>query len=165
MAKWSDILVQKGIVGRDQLAEAARLPNMSLEDALMRQGYAGPEEITMAKAEELGYPYINLREVDIPAEVILTVPEAIARDKFCIPYGEEFGELKIAMAEPDYETIENLRFVLNKEIAAAIASKDSVLAMINEHYGSSGSSSAGGKGDTESVNSLLKEFGASALEE
>jgi len=165
MAKWSDILVQKGIVGRDQLAEAARLPNMSLEDALMRQGYAGPEEITMAKADELGYPYVNLREVDIPAEVILTVPEAIARDKFCIPYGEEFGELKIAMAEPDYETIENLRFVLNKEIAAAIASKDSVLAMINEHYGSSGSSSAGGKGDNESVNSLLKEFGASALEE
>ena len=102
MAKWSDILIQKGIIGRDQLAEAMRLPNMTLEDALMRQGYAGPEEITLAKAEEFGYPYVNLRETDIPSEVILLVPEAIARDKFCMPYGEEFGELKIAMAEPDY---------------------------------------------------------------
>ncbi len=163
MAKWSDILIQRGIIGRDQLADAQRLPNMTLEDALVRQGYAGQEEITQAKAEEFGYPYVNLRETDIPAEVVAAVPEAICRDKFCMPYGEEFGELKIAMAEPDYEVIENLRFVLNKDIAPAIASKDSILAAINEHYGEG--SAGGGQGDTESVNSLLKEFTSSALEE
>ena len=44
MAKWSDILIQNGVIGRDQLSEAQRMPNMTLEDALMRQGYAGPEE-------------------------------------------------------------------------------------------------------------------------
>jgi len=163
MAKWSDILIQKGVIGRDQLAEAQRMPNMTLEDALIRQGYAGPEEITQAKADEFGYSYINLRDVDIPVEVVAMVPEAICRDKFCMPFSEEFGELKIALAEPDYETVENLRFVLNKEISPCIASKEAILAAINTHHGGSGS--AGGKDDTESVNSLLKEFTDSAIDE
>lgn len=165
MAKWSDILIQRGVIGRDQLAEAQRMPNMTLEEALQRQGYAGPEEITQAKAEENGYSYVNLREVDIPPEVVSSVPEAICRDKFCMPFAEEFGELKVAMADPDYEILENLRFVLNKEISPAMASKEAILAAINNYYGSSGSSAAGDKGDTDSVNSLLKEFTSSALEE
>ncbi len=165
MAKWSDILIQNGVIGRDQLSEAQRMPNMTLEDALIRQGYAGPEEITQAKAEEFGYTYVNLRETSIPAEVVSAVPEAICRDKFCMPYAEEFGELKVALAEPDYETVENLRFVLNKEISPSMASKEAILAAINEHFGGSGSAGAGGKGDTESVNSLLQEFTNSAIDE
>lgn len=165
MAKWSDILIQRGVIGRDQLAEAQRMPNMTLEEALQRQGYAGPEEITQAKAEENGYAYVNLREIDIPQEVVASVPEAICRDKFCMPFAEEFGELRVAMADPDYEVLENLRFVLNKEISPAMASKEAILAAINNYHGTSDSATAGGKGDTESVNSLLKEFGISAMDE
>ena len=52
------------------------------------------------------------------------VPESVARENMVLPYKEEDGALTILIADPfDLETIEKLRFILNRKIETASGSQ------------------------------------------
>jgi len=54
------------------------------------------------------------------------------------------------MSDPnDLDTIEKLRFILNKEIQAVLSDREDIITAINAHYGQT---------ETESVDSMLSEF-------
>ncbi len=61
------------------------------------------------------------------------------------------------MIRLDFETIDKLRFVLNREIEVSLAPKDSIVEAINKYYGSATS-------ETESVDSMLQEFTDTAID-
>ena len=65
---WSEILVRRGVIGPDQLNEAKRMGNSPLEEALSKLGYATPEEVAKAKAEQYGLDFVALQEIEIPAD-------------------------------------------------------------------------------------------------
>jgi type IV pilus assembly protein PilB len=56
-----------------------------------------------------------------------------------------------------FETIEKLRFVLNREIEVALAPKEAIVEAINKYYG-------GSSKETESVDSMLQEFTDTAID-
>ena len=154
---WTEILTKRGLVGPDQIKEAQRMNSMSLEDALAKLGYAEPEDIMKAKAEQYGLDFIELREIEIPASVIELVPESLARENIVMPLAQDNGTIKVIMHDPmDFETIEKLRFVLNREIEVALAPKEAIVEAINRYYGNSG--------ETESVDSMLQEFTDTAID-
>ncbi len=155
---WTEILIKKGVIGPDQLKEAQRMGNVTIEEALAKLGYADPDEIMKAKAEQHGMPFIELREIEIPASVIELVPESLARENVVMPLSSEGGSIKVIMHDPlDFETIEKLRFVLNREIAVALAPKEAIVEAINKYYG-------GTTSETESVDSMLQEFTDTAID-
>ena len=130
---WTDILIKRGVVGPDQLKEAQRMGNVSLEEALAKLGYADPEDIMKAKAEQHGRPYIELKEIEIPPSVIELVPESLARENVVMPLSQESGVIRVIMHDPlDFETIDKLRFVLNREIDVALAPKEAIVEAINK---------------------------------
>src|ERR1700739_3433966 len=121
---WTDILVKRGVLGPDQLKEAMRMNNLPLEDALVKLNYADPDEIMKAKAEQHGMAFIELREIEIPPTVVELVPHSLARENIVMPLAQENGAIKVIMHNPmDFDTIEKLRFVLNREIEVALAPK------------------------------------------
>jgi type IV pilus assembly protein PilB len=155
---WTEILVKRGVVGPDQLKEAQRMGNVSIEEALTKLGYADPDDIMKAKAEQHGLPFIELREIEIPPSVVELVPESLARENNVMPLAAEGGTIKVIMHDPmDFETIDKLRFVLNKEIDVALAPKEAIVESINKYYGGSTS-------ETESVDSMLQEFTDTAID-
>src|SRR5690242_4161332 len=155
---WTDILVKRGVVGPDQLREAQRMGNVPVEEALTKLGYAAPEEIMRAKAEQHGPDFVELREIEIPATVVELVPESLARENVVMPLAQENGAIKVIMHDPmDFETIDKLRFVLNREIEVALAPKEAIVEAINRYYGSASS-------ETESVDSMLQEFTDTAID-
>ena len=90
-----------------------------------------------AKAEQHGLPFVELREIEIPASVIELVPESLARENIVMPLSQESGSIRVIMHDPmDFETIDKLRFVLNREIEVSLAPKDSIVEAINKYYGS-----------------------------
>ncbi|MCR4410986.1 MAG: type II/IV secretion system protein, partial [Thermoguttaceae bacterium] len=117
-ASYTEILIRQGVLTPDQITEAeqmARQSNQKLQDVLIRQGYATGEEVARAMAEQHGLDYVDLTEVVIPPTVIELVPESVARENAIIPLSEEDGSLKIIASDPDdYDTIEKLRFILNR---------------------------------------------------
>ena len=155
---WTEILVKRGVVGPDQLKEASKMQSSTVEDALIKLGYADIDDIMKAKAEQHGLPFVELREIEIPASVIELVPESLARENVVMPLSQGTGAIRVIMHDPmDFETIDKLRFVLNREIEVSLAPKEAIVEAINKHYGASSS-------ETESVDSMLQEFTDTAID-
>ncbi len=87
---YTEILVRKGVISAEQLAEATQLAGESgtkVADALTRLSYASGEDVMRAMAEQHGLDYVNLNEVAIPPSVVELVPESVARENVAIPLG------------------------------------------------------------------------------
>src|SRR5690348_8163957 len=155
---WTEILVRRGVIGPDQLKEASRVETGTVEEALIRLGYADADDIMKAKAEQHGLPFVALQEIEIPPSVIELVPESLARENIVMPLSQDSGIIRVIMHDPlDFETIDKLRFVLNREIEVSLAPKESIVEAINKYYGSASS-------ETESVDSMLQEFTDTAID-
>jgi type IV pilus assembly protein PilB len=156
---FTDILIRGRVISSEQLAEARRLAKDSgkkVADELIRLGYATGDEVMRALAQEHGLDFVNLKEVAIPPSVVELVPESVARENFILPMSEEEGSLKVIVSDPlDYDTLEKLRFILNRNVEIALAPRESILEAINQHYGQT---------DGESADSMLQEFTDTAID-
>jgi type IV pilus assembly protein PilB len=157
--EFTQILVRQGIISLDQLNEARRVAQSSgaaLHDTLVRLGYATSDEVMRAVAQEHGLEYIDLREVEIPPSVVELVPESVARENCILPLGNQGDALKVLISDPnDVETLDKLRFILDRRIDIALAPRESILQAINEFYG---------QVDAESADSMLQEFTDTAID-
>ncbi|MFO7901459.1 MAG: GspE/PulE family protein, partial [Pirellulaceae bacterium] len=94
--------------------------------------------------------------VQIPEEVVELVPESVARENVAVPLAQEDNALKVAVGDPfDIETIEKLRFILNRKVETALAPRESILEAINRYYG---------QVEGESADSMLQEFTDTAID-
>jgi type IV pilus assembly protein PilB len=150
---FTDILVRRQTLGPDQLEEARTLAQQTgakLQDALVKLNYAQPEEIMSAIAEFHGMEFVKLADMTIPPSVIELVPESVARENVVLPMAQEGGMLKIITSDPaDFDTLQKLQFILNKDIQPVLAPREQIIEAINRHYGQT---------ETESVDSMLQEF-------
>jgi type IV pilus assembly protein PilB len=156
---FTDILVRRQILSPDQLEEAKGLmqsTGIKLQDALVKLEYATMEQIMTAIAEFHGLQFIDLTEVTIPAAVVELVPESVARENVVLPLSQDNGALKIIMSDPsDFDTVQKLQFILNKDIQPVLAPREQIIEAINRHYGQT---------ETESVDSMLAEFTDTAID-
>jgi Ca-activated chloride channel homolog len=84
------------------------------------------------------------------------VPESVARENNVLPVREEDGKLVVRMSDPnDYDTIEKLRFILNRPIEVETASAGEIQKSINEQYAQI---------EGESADSVLQEFCDTAID-
>jgi type IV pilus assembly protein PilB len=159
MQDFTDLLLKWGVVSLDQLSEAEQIARDTGADVgavLVKLEYAAPEEVAKAKAKHHKIAYVDLREIRIADEVIELVPESVARENNVLPYGEKDGALQILVHDPfDLETIEKLRFILNRKIETALAPKEAIQGAINQYYG---------QVEGESADSMLQEFTDTAID-
>jgi type IV pilus assembly protein PilB len=159
-ADFTEILIRQRVISSNQLAEAqhlARSANTKVGDALVRLGYATPDEVMRAIAEEHGLEFVDLSEAAIPPHVVELVPESVARENAILPLAEEEdGSLKVVVSDPlDFETLDKLRFILNRKVEIALAPRESIVDAISRNYGLS---------EGESADSMLQEFTDTAID-
>ncbi|NDH93559.1 MAG: hypothetical protein EBZ13_03290 [Planctomycetia bacterium] len=148
--RFSEILVNKGIISQEQLTEATKVAGDSgkkLHEEILRLGYAPPARVMKALAKANRMAFTDLEGMTVPDEVIDLVPESVARENTILPLREEGTMLQVATSDPtDIDTQEKLRFILNREVEMTLAMRDQIVESINRHYGS---------GDGESADSML----------
>ncbi len=156
---FADILLKKKLIGPDQLAEAesvASQTGLKLQDAIIKQQYLSANEVMSAVAEHYGMQFVDMTDLTIPKSVIELVPESVARENVVLPLELDGNVLKILTADPtNYDTVQKLQFILNKEILPVLAVQEQIQEAINRNYGQS---------ETESVDSMLVEFTDTAIE-
>ncbi len=156
---FTDILIKRQTLSPDQLEEAQNIQKQTgakLPDAIVKLGYASSEEVMSAIAEFHGLQFVDLAELTIPPSVIELVPESVARENIVLPMAQENGALKIIMSDPtDFDTVQKLTFILNKDVQPVLAPREQIIEAINRHYGQS---------ETESVDSMLQEFTDTAID-
>jgi type IV pilus assembly protein PilB len=156
---FTEILLRRRVVSQDQLTEAkqvAKENKANLADTLIKLGYATGEDVMRAVAQEHGREYIDLSEITIPEHIIELVPESVARENAILPLKEEEDALKVIVSDPyDIDTVEKLRFILNRKIEIALAPRDKILESINKYYSQI---------EGESADSVLQEFTDTAID-
>jgi type IV pilus assembly protein PilB len=159
MQSYTDLLLKKGIISLDQLTEAeevAKSTSAEVGNVLVQMEYATPEEVTEAMAIHHKIPYVDLRSARVRDDVIELVPESVARENNILPFDDRDGALRILISDPfDLETIEKLRFILNRKIETALAPKGAIVGAINKYYG---------QVEGESADSMLQEFTDTAID-
>jgi len=161
MDEFIEIMIRRGAISAEQAKEAEEVAQMSrsgetVADTLVKLGYATGDDVMRAVAEAQGLDFVDLREVSIPPSVIEYVPESVARENVILPLSEDDGGLRVIMSNPeDFETIDKLRFILNRPIQIALAPRESILESINKYYGQL---------DGESADSILQEFTDTAID-
>jgi type IV pilus assembly protein PilB len=157
---FTDILVKKGVIAPDQLDEAVNMQRQTgaknILEVLVKLGYVTIEDGTKAVAEFHKLPYVDLTDMTIPPSVVELVPESVARENVILPMAQENGALKIIMSDPtDFDTIQKLQFILNKDVQPVLSPREQIVEAINRHYGQT---------ETESVDSMLSEFTDTAID-
>lgn len=159
MGDFTEILLRAGTVSPDQVTEAEQMSRenrSTLADCLVKLGYASGEEVMRAMAKHHKMEYVDLTEIKIPENVIELVPESVARENAILPLAEVDNSLKVIVSDPfDIETVEKLRFILNRKVETALAPRENILEAINRYYG---------QVEGESADSMLQEFTDTAID-
>jgi type IV pilus assembly protein PilB len=157
--EFTEILIRHQVLSPDQLSEAKGIQQQTgakLQDTLVKLGYVTAEQVMSALAEFHGLAFVDLTEVTIPSSVVELVPESVARENVVLPMSQENGTLRIIMSDPtDFDTVQKLQFILNKDIQPVLAPREQIVEAINRHYGQT---------ETESVDSMLAEFTDTAID-
>jgi type IV pilus assembly protein PilB len=122
-----------------------------IRDILVSVGILTEEQIAQAIAQAQGLKFVHVADSEISPAVIEAIPQAIAKKHQILPIERSPEGVVLACVEPlEFETLDNLRFVLNANIEMVLAPKDEIAEAINRFYG--------GATVDESVDSMLQEF-------
>ncbi len=110
-------LKQKKLITENNLSQlekelSSTKASVSWEDFLVQKKIVTEEQLLKTKAEILSVPIVDLRELQIPQEVLNLVPEPIAHRHQVISYAKSKDELSLAMTDP--EDIQTKEFIHKK---------------------------------------------------
>jgi type IV pilus assembly protein PilB len=133
------ILMEMGFVTPPEVREALEKQKNEggkIGEVLVALKHATADQVAMGLAKQFGVPYVDLKKMDIPREVVAAVPKQVAVEHTIVPIWKNNRTLRIAMADPlDFFTLDNLRFILNLEVECVLAAKDRVRDAISHEYG------------------------------
>jgi len=97
------ILLEKDMLTRKKLERAVAMQQNGrppLDKVLVEQGFVTKENLLSAKAEALGFPFIDLGKVRIDPNMAMLIPQAMARRYLILSIGQKSGSIMLAMEDP-----------------------------------------------------------------
>ncbi len=117
-AKLSRALVEKKIVSPDLLAsleKEAMLSSVPIEELLVSKGVIEEKSLAFLKGQLYGLPYVDLDEIDISHDALVSLPQSVAENYRIVVYEKNGSAVRIAMVNPDdFRAIEAIDFWANK---------------------------------------------------
>ena len=149
---FGQLLKSKGFVTDNQLQEVLSVQKQKgglIGDIMVSLHYVTNEQIMLALSEYLGLEIVNIEDMDIPSEIISTIPPAIAQLYRIIPIHMKDNTLTIVQADAlNFKIPDDLRLMLKHQIKPVLCHKDIVLRAVEKYYPKK----------HESVEQLLLEF-------
>jgi type IV pilus assembly protein PilB len=166
------VLVAKKIVAAkawDDLSKEADDKNEQIIDLLVEKKLIEGEKLAQLIAAFYDVEYANLQDLgQIPKDILLLVPEPIARRYSIIAFGKDEDKLKLGMTDPeDLQTRESIKKKSDLQIVPYYISKASLEAGLKQYHSSleaefakivSKQESESKKDDSASVNDKLREM-------
>ena len=137
-----ELLKENGVINDEQEAEAWNKVGESegrkdIIDVLKEMELVDDQKIINLLAEQYGLETINLDDYKIPQEVLDMITPEQAKQYHIVPVEVRDGTLIVAMSDPtDMDTLDSLRYVLQCDVEAVIASKEQLDKQIILNYGS-----------------------------
>lgn len=130
-------LLDSGLVQEEDVKKAeteSKASGKRIEELLLFWGKITEEDLARLKAYILGIPFVNLAEEKISSEVLMTIPEPIARTHNIVAFKKTGGALEVAMLDPeDLETIDFIKKKANLKILPRLTNASSMKAVLSQY--------------------------------
>jgi type IV pilus assembly protein PilB len=148
------LVQERGLIDDLQLEEVAQeqtRTGKSIGQLLHDFGILDTATQLQLIAEHLGTEQVEIRESDLPPEVVKSIPATTARLFQCVPVAQFDSVLQVAFMDPlNPEMIDQLAFTVGKEIQVVVADPEQVEAALNKLYPE----------ENLGISDVLKELGA-----
>ena len=158
----SDGELKKLLLGPGQVKEAefeAAIKDAGgepLQAVVIKKKLVTEKELTKLYAESISVPFVELADVKIPREVLLKIPERIARKYQAVLFGTEEEHFQLAMADPeDFQAADFITKQVGGKIKLYMATPPDILAAIDQYKGNISSE----------ITKAIKDSSADAAEE
>ncbi|MDD2236567.1 MAG: GspE/PulE family protein [Kiritimatiellae bacterium] len=147
-------LLENGQLTQEQAGEIIdehQRTGKSVRLVLVDMQIISEEDVLKDVSESLGVPLVNLAELDVPQEVLRSIPASVARMYNIFPV--ESDETHITFATYDVlspEVVDEIMFVLTRDVSFVVAREEEIRDRITKYYGD----------DSESVGDMLMELGS-----
>uniref|UniRef100_A0A7C4TCY4 Type IV-A pilus assembly ATPase PilB n=1 Tax=candidate division WOR-3 bacterium TaxID=2052148 RepID=A0A7C4TCY4_UNCW3 len=136
--KLGEILVRQGLISEDMLLKALeeqKKDGSRLGSTLIKLGYLKEADLLNALSQHFGVRSIDLNSIELDPNILKLIPAELAGKYLVVPI-KRFGRtLTLAMVNPgDMMAIEDIKFATGFEIEPVVASEETILKIINQHY-------------------------------
>ncbi|MCF6465644.1 GspE/PulE family protein [Clostridium sp. Cult2] len=136
--KLGELLLYSGKITKEQLEKALikqKSTDKKIGEILVEDGYVSNNDIIEVLEFQLGIPHVNLEKFIINPEVVLQIPENIARRYDLIAIDVKGNLLIVAMADPlNIFAIDDMKLYTSYEIQPVISDIESVRNNIDRFY-------------------------------
>lgn len=141
-------LVDKGYLKPDGLTEAQKVQEQTKEPDLGRVlvslGLVGEREVLMAKAQEMGYQFVDLDRITIESSSLNVVPERVVKNHSVVPVKKDGTTLWLATANPtNIQAIDDVALASGCRVVPVLAVPGAIEDALRKYYGG-GQAGAGG---------------------
>ena len=148
-----EIFLQQGLLTEDQLEAALSEQKRSggkLGRVCIDSGYLNEDQVSVALARQLQVPFIDLKHVDVTPDLVMLLPEALARRFRAIVLDETVSGYSVGFADPtDLFAFDEITRLLKRDVTLAVVSESLLLQTIDRTYRR-----------TEEISGLALELGA-----
>lgn len=156
-----ELLTEYGMITEEQIEAgwqkvAESDGRLDIVDALQELHFVENGDIMAMLAQQYGLETLDLTGYEIPEEILNMLTPEIARQYKVVPVMLHDDVLTVAMSDPTaMETLDGLRYVLNRDVEAVISPLEQIQKVIDQHYGTL----------ADSVNTLLDGMETGELEQ
>jgi len=139
-----DMLVQKGLITEEQLAEVLvkqKETNTKFGEAVVALGFVTETDIIDVLTEQMGVEYVDVRRIKVDEEAVKLVKEDYMRKNSILPYAFDPlipNVLKVAMADPmDIMIIDDISIMTNLQVDPVLSTKSQISVALDKLFGAS----------------------------
>ncbi len=132
-------MVQSGLIDEsaaDQLMAFVAERGLRVPEAARRLELTSPQSLSQFLADDSGLMYVNLREMDVPANIFFSFPDALMEEYGMIPISFEEEAKTIGIFDPtNIDALDAARFNLSGEITFVCCEADAIEELKLKHLG------------------------------
>ncbi len=136
--KLGELLIKEGKISEqmlDKALEEQKKDGARLGSTLIKLGFIKEEELLTTLSKHFGVKSIDLRKKELDESVLKLIPGELAGKYLVVPVSRFGHTLSVAMINPgDVAAIEDIEFATGFEVKPMVASEETILKIVQEHY-------------------------------
>ena len=136
------ILIKMGLLTRDKVHKCLMLQKkkegkVRLGQIFIEQGLIKPRDLNIALAGQRGMEFIDLDGMEIPEDILKTVPAQMARNYKIIPveHNKSRNQLTVVMDSPDnFRATDDLSTLMGFKVVAKVADENAIADALDKYY-------------------------------
>ncbi len=134
-----NLLLASNKVKPEQLKEAETVheqTNEPLLQTIIKRKIISETTLLKLYAENIDVPFVELKETKVPHDLLIKVPERIARKYQAVVFGKEGSTMQLAMADPeDFQAADFIAKQIGQDIKIYLASPADILVVLDQYKG------------------------------